>query len=113
MGGKWVWRWLDGLRAIPALDLKQVTGSVFLRREIEFVVHIGWETVGDPLTNRYPKLVQRRHLVRIVGHQPNLGGTHLMQHFGRWAIYPFIGVEPELLIGINCIEAFILKGISS
>ena len=51
------------------------------------------------------------HFVRVVGQQPDGSETELPQHFRSRQIDPLVGVEPQLLVGVERVETSILQPI--
>ena len=67
------------------------------------------EGMGDPFFDDNAAIRQRRNLVRIVGHQPDFAETKQSQDLGGGKIDPLIGVETQLLVGVDGIEAPVLE----
>ena len=88
-----------------------MTRTGFLRGQVEFIVRIGGETVRHPFADGDVPFLQSGHFVRIVGHQPYIADPELAENFSGRAVQPLIGVETQLLIGIDRVEAFVLKGV--
>ena len=53
------------------------------------------------------------HLVGVVGQQPYRAKTELPQHFCRREINPLVGVEAQLLVGVERVETGILQAIGA
>src|SRR5215469_4529767 len=62
-------------------------------------------TLGDPDAVAF----EGDHLVGVVGQEADHTETELPQHFRRWQVYPLVGIEAQLLIGVERVETGILQ----
>jgi len=77
--------------------------------QIALVVAVRREDMRHALDDADAAAVERRHLLGVVGQQADAQEAQLAQHFGGREIDPLVGVEPELLVGVDGVEAGILK----
>ena len=93
--------------------LEMVSGAHGLGFQIGLVMAVGGKGVGNPFSYFDIVTFQSLDLGRVVGHQPHLVETATAQHVGGNPEKPLIGVETQLFIGLEGVEAVILKGISA
>ena len=65
--------------------------------------------MGHPLDDADAALNKTLDLVRVVGHQPHFIKAHMLKHPGSRHINPLIGVVTQLLVGVQGVEAPVLK----
>ena len=75
-----------------------MTAFLGFGRQVEGVVFVGGEGVGDPLRDLDAELGQGFDLVRVVGHQTDFGKPELAQHFSGRQKDPLIGLKPQPFI---------------
>src|SRR5215469_13000173 len=86
-----------------------MTAADRLGAKIALVVAVRWEDVRHPFGDMDTVPLKRRDLFRIVGQQTNRAEPELAQHFRSRQINALIGVEAQLLIGIERVEPSVLQ----
>ena len=102
-----------GVRISGPSALQEMPTAAAFRREIGTVVLVVGKAMRHPLDDFDAPLGKPLEFGRIVGQQPDLGKSELAQHFGGGKIKPFVGVEAELLVGVDRIETLVLQRIGA
>src|SRR6059036_3562615 len=82
---------------------------VTLRLQVSLVDSISVHFERDSLYNLQPITVQANHFLGIVGKEFHLPHSQVSKYLGPNAVITKVGPEAELLVCLNCVEAFILQ----
>src|SRR4029077_6092919 len=93
----------------PPGRLQQVPAARGLGPEVALVVVVGGEDVRHALDHRDAAAGQRRYLLWVVGEKAHPGYAELAQHLRRRQVDPLVGIETQLLVGVDRVEARVLQ----
>ena len=80
-----------------------------LGAQIALVVPVRREDVGHALGDGDAAAIERGDLLGVVGQQADAQEAQLAQHLGGREVDALVGVEAELLVGIDGVETGILE----
>src|SRR3546814_2210854 len=78
--------------------------------DLELVVAVRGEAVADALVDGDAKAAERGDLLGIIGQQAHPAEAEVVEHLGGRQVDPLVGIEAELLVGVQGVGAAVLQG---